>query len=112
MNADGSGLQPLFNIVGSNRAARAGGSFASEAAGAGRHPPRAGERAAAKAAGGPYDIDGTFVFDALNVYFNAAVDTDIVSAPPIGSGGDAAVLHRSARGRAPDRFRTATGRSC
>lgn len=33
----------------------------------------------------PYAIDGTFVFDALNVYFNAPVDTDIVSAPPVGS---------------------------
>jgi len=37
------------------------------------------------AASGPYDVDGTFVFDALNVYFNAPVDTDIVSAPPVGS---------------------------
>lgn len=33
----------------------------------------------------PYDIDGTFVFDALNVYFNGPVDMDIVNAPPIGS---------------------------
>lgn len=36
-------------------------------------------------ASGPYDKDGTFVFDALNVYANAAVDMDIVSAPPVGS---------------------------
>ncbi|NJM05336.1 hypothetical protein HC891_02545 [Candidatus Gracilibacteria bacterium] len=36
-------------------------------------------------ADGPYDQDGTFVFDALNVYFNAPVDTDIVNAPPVGS---------------------------
>ena len=36
-------------------------------------------------AGGPYDAEGTFVFDALNMYFNAPVDTDIVSAPAIGS---------------------------
>ncbi len=34
---------------------------------------------------GPYDSDGTFVFDALNVYFNAPVDTEIVNAPAIGS---------------------------
>jgi len=34
---------------------------------------------------GPYDQDGTFSFDALNVYFNAPVDQDIVSAPAIGS---------------------------
>jgi hypothetical protein len=38
-------------------------------------------------ADGPYDTDGTFVFDALNVYFNAPVDINIVSAPPIGSAG-------------------------
>lgn len=36
---------------------------------------------------GPYDIDGTFEFNALNVYFNAPVDVDIVSAPAIGSAG-------------------------
>ncbi|NIR95822.1 MAG: hypothetical protein GWO08_19960, partial [Gammaproteobacteria bacterium] len=36
-------------------------------------------------AGGPYDVDGTFVFDALNVYFNAPVDVDIVNAPAVGS---------------------------
>ncbi len=34
---------------------------------------------------GPYDQDGTFTFDALNVYTNAPVDTDIVSAPAVGS---------------------------
>jgi hypothetical protein len=31
--------------------------------------------------------DGTFVFHALNVYANAPVDTDIVSAPAVGSAG-------------------------
>ncbi len=34
---------------------------------------------------GPYSQDGTFTFDALNVYFNAPVDSDIVSAIPVGS---------------------------
>ena len=34
---------------------------------------------------GPYDIDGTFTFNALNVYFNAPVDTDIINAIPVGS---------------------------
>ena len=34
---------------------------------------------------GPYDVDGTFTFKALNVYFNAPVDTDILSAIPVGS---------------------------
>jgi hypothetical protein len=36
---------------------------------------------------GPYDIDGTFTFHALNVYFNAPVDWPVVSAPPVGSAG-------------------------
>ncbi|HWQ11396.1 MAG TPA: hypothetical protein VNL77_01280 [Roseiflexaceae bacterium] len=34
---------------------------------------------------GPYSSDGTFVFDALNVYANGPVDMDIVNAPPVGS---------------------------
>lgn len=36
-------------------------------------------------ANGPYDGDGQFVFDALNVYANGPVDMNIVSAPPVGS---------------------------
>ncbi|MEO8354363.1 MAG: hypothetical protein ABI621_00470, partial [Chloroflexota bacterium] len=36
---------------------------------------------------GPYDVDGTFSFQALNVYFNAPVDTNILSAMPVGSAG-------------------------
>jgi hypothetical protein len=36
-------------------------------------------------ADGPYDQDGTFVFDALNVYFNAPVDVPIINAPAVGS---------------------------
>ena len=36
---------------------------------------------------GPYDVDGTFTFDALNVYFNAPVDSNIISAMPVGSAG-------------------------
>lgn len=38
-------------------------------------------------AAGPYDVDGTFVFDALNVYANGPIDMDIVNAPPVGSAG-------------------------
>jgi|GEM_PF-1536378 len=34
---------------------------------------------------GPYNQDGTFVFNALNVYFNGPVDTEITNAPPVGS---------------------------
>jgi WD40-like Beta Propeller Repeat len=36
-------------------------------------------------AAGPYSQDGTFVFNALNVYANGPVDADIISAPPVGS---------------------------
>jgi hypothetical protein len=36
---------------------------------------------------GPYDIDGTFTYNALNVYFNAPVDVDIVNAMDVGSAG-------------------------
>ncbi len=36
-------------------------------------------------AAGPYDQDGTFVFNALNVYGNGPVDMDIVNAPAVGS---------------------------
>lgn len=37
------------------------------------------------AAEGPYDQDGTFSFDVLNIYANAPVDSGMVSAPPVGS---------------------------
>ena len=36
---------------------------------------------------GPYPIDGTFTFRALNVYANAPVDSNIVTAIPVGSAG-------------------------
>jgi len=45
---------------------------------ASRYPPQAG---------GPYDKDGTFTFNDLNVYANGPVDMDITSAPVIGSAG-------------------------
>lgn len=35
--------------------------------------------------GGPYDQDGTFTFQDLNVYFNAPVDSNIPNAAPVGS---------------------------
>jgi hypothetical protein len=41
--------------------------------------------AALPPAAAPYTAGGTFVFDALNVFANAPVDTDIVSAPAVGS---------------------------
>ena len=36
---------------------------------------------------GPYAIDGTFTFNALNVYFNGPVDMDVVNGLPVGSAG-------------------------
>jgi hypothetical protein len=45
---------------------------------ASRYPPKAG---------GPYDKDGNFIFNDLNVYANGPVDMDITSAPVIGSAG-------------------------
>jgi len=38
-------------------------------------------------AAGPYNIDGNFTFNCLNVYANGPVDMDITSAPAIGSAG-------------------------
>lgn len=60
-------------------------------------PAVAGDRAAA---------DGTFVFDALNVYFNAPVDWAIGHAPPIGSAATLRVFmdqQRSSLGSFPAR---------
>lgn len=37
-------------------------------------------------AAGPYDQDGVFTFDAVNIYANGPIDSDIVDAPPVGSG--------------------------
>jgi hypothetical protein len=84
MNADGSGLQPLYDVPGATE-------LRARTVRARPKPPALADihnapvSARPPAAVGPYDVDGTFVFDALNVYFNAAVDTDIVSAPAIGS---------------------------
>jgi hypothetical protein len=84
MNADGSGMQRLYDVPGATE-------LRARAVRARPKPPvladihNAPVSARPPAANGPYDVDGTFVFDALNVYFNAAVDTDIVSAPPVGS---------------------------
>jgi hypothetical protein len=89
VNRDGTGRQLLYDAVGTTeiRARRLRPRplppVLSDAPGlvgeaASLLPPRAE---------GPYDGDGTFVFDALNVYFNAPVDTNIPSAPPVGSAG-------------------------
>lgn len=36
---------------------------------------------------GPYDIDGVFTFQALNVYFNGPVDSEIINGIPVGQAG-------------------------
>jgi hypothetical protein len=84
VNADGSGLTPLYDEPGRTELrARVAVPrpippiIPDEVTTPGSPlPPRAEP---------PYDGDGTFIFDALNVYFNAPVDVPIVSAPPMGS---------------------------
>jgi hypothetical protein len=84
MNADGSGLQLLYDNPGTTE-------IRARALRVRPVPPVLADAVSEvpsllpPTAAGPYDGDGTFVFDALNVYFNAPVDTDIVSAPAIGS---------------------------
>ncbi|MCS6943883.1 MAG: hypothetical protein RMK97_00430 [Sutterellaceae bacterium] len=51
-----------------------------------------------------YAQDGTFLFDARNIYFNAPVDTDIISAPAVGSAATIRFFidhQRSSRGSLP-----------
>ena len=38
-------------------------------------------------ADGPVDIDGTFTFNALNVYFNGPVDSEVINGIPVGQAG-------------------------
>lgn len=55
-------------------------------------------------AAGPLDRDGRFEFHAHNIYFNAPVDTEIVSAPAVGSAASIrfhADFQRSSPGTAP-----------
>ncbi|MFN7980966.1 MAG: hypothetical protein U0Q11_03835 [Vicinamibacterales bacterium] len=84
VNADGTGLERVYDLPGTSELRAR--SLAP------RHvPPVLTDRVALEAsplpppANGPFDADGTFTFDALNVYANAPVDTDIVSAPAVGS---------------------------
>jgi hypothetical protein len=85
MQPDGSGLSLLFDLPGTSelRARR----LAPRAL-----PPILADQVTQVAsllpprATGPFDIDGTFAFDDLNVYANAPVDAEIISAPAVGSG--------------------------
>jgi hypothetical protein len=84
MNADGTGVAPLYDRAGTSE-------LRARAIRPRPLPPVLADAVTQvaslvpPAAAGPYDVDGTFVFAALNVYANAPVDTDIVSAPAIGS---------------------------
>lgn len=84
VNADGTGLTRLLDLAGTTE-------LRARVIQPRPLPPVIADRVPATAAllppsaGGPFDQDGTFTFDALNVYGNAPVDTDIVSAPAVGS---------------------------
>jgi hypothetical protein len=84
LNADGSGLTKLYDNPGTAE-------LRARALRPRPLPPIIPDRVSRVAsllppgAAGPYAADGTFVYDALNVYANAPVDTAIVSAPPVGS---------------------------
>ncbi|MCA9885817.1 MAG: hypothetical protein KC708_22720, partial [Anaerolineae bacterium] len=86
INADGSNLQKIFDVAGSTElrtqmvAPRPVPPIIPDLVTAVANPlPPAGNE--------PRESDGAFVFQALNVYFNAPVDTDIVDAIPVGSAG-------------------------
>jgi len=86
INADGSGQTLLYDLPGTTE-------VRARVVEARPRPPIIADQITRRAsllpptAAGPYDTDGTFTFDALNVYFNAPVDSNIVSAIPVGSAG-------------------------
>jgi hypothetical protein len=86
INADGSGRQPLYDNPGTTE-------LRARVIAPRPLPPLLADQVTQVAsplpppAAGPYDVDGTFTFDARNVYFNAPVDVDIANALPVGSAG-------------------------
>ncbi|MEZ4617108.1 MAG: hypothetical protein R2867_16595 [Caldilineaceae bacterium] len=86
LNTDGSGRQLLYDHAGTSE-------LRARLVAPRPLPPIIADRITQQAsplppmADGPYDQDGTFTFQALNVYFNAPVDSNIVSAIPVGSAG-------------------------
>jgi len=84
INADGSGLTKLYDNPGTTE-------LRTRLIRVRSVPPIISDKVTKPAsllpplAQGPYDIDGTFIFQALNVYFNAPVDVDIMNAMPVGS---------------------------
>jgi hypothetical protein len=85
MNADGGGLTRLYDQAGTTE-------LRARIVRPRPLPPVISDRVAPAAAAmppgeaGPYDGDGTFVFDALNVYGNGQVDRFMGRAPAVGSG--------------------------
>ncbi len=84
VNINGAGLKPLYNQEGTSE-------LRARPVVARTVPPVIRDTVTAPAsllpppASGPYDQDGTFSFDVLNIYANGPVDSGIVSAPPVGS---------------------------
>ncbi|MCB0187150.1 MAG: hypothetical protein KDE31_22940, partial [Caldilineaceae bacterium] len=86
INSDGSGRALLYDLPGTSE-------LRARVVAPRPRPPVIADQISELAAplpppaAGPYDQDGTFTFDARNVYFNAPVDSNIVSAIPVGSAG-------------------------
>lgn len=86
VNADGSNLQKVLDMPGLTE-------LRAQVVMAHPLPPVIEDSVTAVAASlppsgeGPRESDGAFVFNALNVYFNAPVDTEIISAVPVGQAG-------------------------
>lgn len=84
INADGSGLTKIYDNPGTTE-------LRARVIRSRPVPPKIADKVTQPASllppleQGPYDIDGRFTFQALNVYFNAPVDVDIINAPPVGS---------------------------
>lgn len=85
VNADGSGMVRLLDLPNTTE-------LRARAVRARPRPPVIADRVTSSASLLPptsspatFNQDGTFIVDALNVYGNAPVDVDIVSAPPVGT---------------------------
>ncbi len=84
MNADGSGLTKIYDNPGTTE-------LRARVIRSRPVPPKISDKITQTPSllppleQGPYDTDGRFTFQALNVYFNAPVDVDIINAPPVGS---------------------------
>ncbi len=84
MNNDGSNAQPLLDVAG---ASELRSKLVAPRALPTVRPAHSGTILALlpPLPEGPYDESGIYTFDSRNVFFNAPVDVDIVSAPAVGS---------------------------